>query len=299
MRWICVCFAAVAALGRLAVAQDHLSPAIANVPHCVVALAEQADLPPQEAGVIKEIAVKEGDKVDVNQLLLQLDDSKAQQEQKVAEAKHAAAMAKFKAADINVEYAIAAKAVADQEFRVNQKANTDVPGSVPQVRLSELSLKCEETKLAIEKAKSDKEIADEEAKVAAAEVEAAKLMVQRHKIVSPIAGEVVELRAHKGEAVQPAQAVIRVVNLDRLWVEGNVPAGRFARSELAGRPVTIDVVITRGEKISLPGEVIFVKPLTDPGESYMVRAKVENRKENNGSWQLYPGMQADMNIQLK
>ena len=67
-----------------------------------------------------------------------------------------------------------------------------VPGSVPQVRLSELLLKCKETELAIEKAKLDQKIADEEAKVAAAEVEAAKVMVERHKIVSPIAGMVVD-----------------------------------------------------------------------------------------------------------
>ena len=103
-------------------------------------------------------------------------------------------------------------------------------------------------------------------------------MVDRHKVLSPIAGVVVDIRAHKGEAVQPTQAVIRVVRLDSLWVEGNVSAARFARAELDGRPVTVDVVITRDEKASLPGKVIFVKPLTDTGDSYMVRAKVENRK---------------------
>ena len=143
---------------------------------------------------------------------------------------------------------MAAAAVAKAEYEVNKKANDDVPGSVPQVQLNELFLKCKETELAIEKANLDRKVAGEEAKVAKAEVEAAKVMVDRHKVLSPMAGVVVDVRAHKGEAVQPTQAVIRVVKLDSLWVEGNVPAAKFARSELDGRDVTVDVVITRGEK---------------------------------------------------
>ena len=211
------------------------SPTVANVPHCVVALAEQADLPPLEAGVIRK-SVTEGDQVAKDQLLLQLDDSKAQKELEVAQAKLEAAKTKSKAAEHQCRAtAEAAKAVADAEYKVNEKANIDVPGSVPKVRLSELLLKCKETELAIKKAKSDQELAEEEAKVAEAEVDAAKVMVERHKIVSPIAGEVVDIRAHKGEAVQPAQAVIHVVKLDSLWVEGNVPAAKFARAELEGR----------------------------------------------------------------
>jgi multidrug resistance efflux pump len=207
----------------------------------------------------------------------------------VAEAKYAAAKAKAED-DINVRYAVAAAAVAKAEYEINKKANADVPGSVPQVRLSELFLKCKETELAIEKAKLDRNIAGYEANVAKAEVEAAKVMVDRHKLVSPIAGRVVEVRAHKGEAVQPTQAVIQVVRLDSLWVQGDVSAARFARSELEGQDVTIDVVITRGEKKSLPGKVIFVKPLTDQGDTYMVRAKVDNVKLPNGSWLVYPGL---------
>ena len=97
--------------------------------------------------------------------------------------------------------------------------------------------------------------------------------------------------------MQPSQPVIRVVKLDSLWVEGNVPAATFARSELDGQSVAVDVVITRGEKKSFPGKVVFVKPLTDTGDVFMVRALVENVKRD-GSWLLYPGMQAAMNIQL-
>ena len=294
MRCMVCCLVAVAALGRLAVAQDSSSPGIVKVPHCTVALAEQADLPPQEAGVIREIPVKQGDKVEKGQPLLQLDDRKAQKEQEVAEAKYEAALAKAKD-DINVRYAIAAAAVAKAELEVNQKSNEDVPGSVSQVRLNELILKCKETELAIEKATLDRNIAAAEARVGKAEVEAAKVMVDRHKVVSPINGVVVDIRAHKGEAFLPTQdrAVIRVVNLDTLWVQGDVSAARYARADLENKKVTVDVVIAHGEKRALDGEIIYVSPLTDTGDSYQVRAKVANSK----GW-LSPGMQAEMNIYL-
>ena len=116
----------MAALGRLAVAGKTRVAAIANVPHCVVALAEQADLPPQEAGVILEIPVKRRRQVDKGQLLLQLDDRKAQKELEVAEAKYEAAMAKAND-DINIRYAVAAAAVAKAEYEVNKKANERRP----------------------------------------------------------------------------------------------------------------------------------------------------------------------------
>ena len=290
-----LCFVVVATLGRLAITQETALPTVANVPHCFVTLADQADLPPQEAGVIQEIAGT--GPVAEKQLLLQLDDRKAQREQDVAEAKYEAANDKAKD-DINIRYAVAAAEVAQAEYKMNLDANAAVPGSVPKAKINELKLKCKETELAIEKANLDRTVAAAEAKVAKAEVEAAKVMVDRHKVLSPVSGAVVDVRAHKGEAVQPTQAVIHVVKLDSVWVEGNVPAAKFARAELERRPVTVDVVITRGEKVSLPGKVTFVKPLTDTGDTFLVRATVDNRKVN-GSWQLSPGMQAEMNIQLK
>ena len=144
-------------------------------------------------------------------------------------------------------------------------------------------------------------VAIQEAKVAEAELEAAKVTVQRHKVLAPISGEVSEIVAHKGEAVQPTQPAIRIIKLDNLWVEGRVSASRLARAELDGQDVTVDVAIKSGEKRSLPGKVVFVRPLTDTGGTYMVRAMVKNIKLNDAesSWLLYPGMQAEMNIQLR
>ena len=162
------------------------------------------------------------------------------------------------------------------------------------MRIRELELKKEETELSIEKAKLDQKIAAAEAEVAAAEKGEAEVMVERHQLRSPLTGVVVDVRAHKGEAVQPSQAVIRVVRLDSLWVQGDVPAAEFARSTLDGHDVTINVA---GEKNPLPGKVVFVRPLMDQGNTFMVRARVDNFRQPNGDWLLHPGMRVEMNIQ--
>jgi multidrug efflux pump subunit AcrA (membrane-fusion protein) len=283
-----------------AAADDGAAPAAASAEarllRCVVTLAEQADLPPHETGMIVEIA-REGQQVAADEVVLRLDERKPQKDMDVAAAKRKAA--EKKASDrINIEYAEAANAVARQELKVNEEANQIMPGSVTLVRMEELRLKCTETTLAIKKAKLEQEIANEELHVAEAEVEAARLLIERHKIRSPIDGVVVGLRAHKGENVLPSQPVIQIAGLKKLWVEGYAPAAQFARGELEDRPVTVDVVAGQGRKVSLPGKVVFVKPSTDTGGNYMVRAEVENSKAG-GSWLLGPGMPAEMTIRLK
>ncbi len=299
--------AVMSAAGRLS-AQDATSPgaaatspgsaATAAVPHCVVRLAEEADMPPQEAGVIQEIPVVFGQQVEKDQLLVQLDDGKAQKEQDVAQAKYDAAKAKADD-DINHQYAIAAAAVAEADFDINKAANVQTPGAVSRVTLNEKRLKCTETKLAISKAELDQKVAGKEAMVAKAELEAAKLVVQRHKILSPINGKAVvnDIRSHVGEAVQPGQAIIHVVKLDSLWVEGSVHASKYSRSELDGQPVTVEVTIPGGDKKQFFGKVTFVRPVTDTDDTYLVRATVANQQVK-GSWLLSPGMQAEMTIQL-
>ena len=283
MRWIGICSIAVAALGGPAAAQKPAQSI--EVRDCSVVPAEQADILPLEAGLVQDIPVSEGQQVEKDQLLLQLDDSKAQQDQKVAEAKYKAAQLKADD-DINIRYAIAAAAVAKAEYDVNKKANDDVPGAVPHVRMNELFLKCKETQLGIEKAQLDQKVAKEEATAALAEIEAAKVIVKRHRVLSPFAGVVVDIRAHKGEAVHLQQplGLVRVARLDgKLWVEGDAPAAEFSRSDFEGK--TVAVMLPVGNP--LEGKITFVDAKTRQGGKFLVRAEVHNERLPNGDWRLY------------
>ena len=73
------------AAGLLAVAAAlRAGPAAAQaevtVENCNVELADEAKLWPSEAGIIDEVKVHEGDRVEKNQVVLQLDDRKARAE---------------------------------------------------------------------------------------------------------------------------------------------------------------------------------------------------------------------------
>ena len=69
-----------------------------------------------------------------------------------------------------------------------------------------------------------------------------------------------------------------------------MPAAKFARAELDGQHVTVDVAISpAASRRSLPGKVIFVNPLTETGDSYLVRAR-----SRTGNGLLDPGMQVEM-----
>ncbi len=273
------------------------APTSARV-RCVVAIAEQRDLSPREQGILKEEPTAQGKHVAAGQLVLQLDDTKAQQELNVAKAKYFAANTKAEDT-VNIRYSKAAADTAKAELDFSEKANRGVPGTVPQARLNELKLKCKETTLAIEKAEHDQIVAKAEAGIALAEVHAAETMVELLKVYSPIDGEVTDVRQHKGEAVQPTQpGVIHIVGLNKVWVEGSVSAADFTREQLENQPVTVEIAISRTEKKSVAGKIVYVSPLTESGGSYMVRAEVQ-REKPDVPLSLHPGMQAEMVIPVK
>jgi multidrug efflux pump subunit AcrA (membrane-fusion protein) len=290
---------AAAILLALVTAQLGETPAPANsavIPHCFVFLADQADLPPGEPGKLEKIMVQPGDEVKAGQLLLQVDDHKEQQELIVAMAKLKAARVKA-SDDINIRYAVASLAVAKKTADFSEEANRKVKGSIPFTQIEELKLKVTEAELSIDKARKEKDIAGADAEVAEAEVKAAKVAIDHHQVVSPIDGVVVEVRKHLGEWVQPSDPVVKIVNLKKLWVEGYAPTAQYRRSEMEKCDAYVDVVVTRGQKKRFPAKVIFVKPTTDTGDSFLVRAEVEN-VNLNGSWLLSPGLPADMAVQL-
>jgi len=266
------------------------------VVRCQVVAKQEANLSPREVGILDMIVGSEGRNttVDRGQIVLQLEDTKAQQELSVAKAK--AEAAKIKADDnINEIYAAAAAGYAKKELEFNQKANRDVPGSVPQAKIDELELKCKETSLAIDKARHERAVAEKEAAVAYAEVKAAETMIDLLTVKAPFDGEVFEVKAHKGEAVQPSQPVIHIVHVDTLWVEGSVSG--FARSELEGQPVKVEVDIPHTPKFKADGKIIFESSMTDPS-GFTVRAEIQ-RQNRDDPWPVRPGMTGQMTIEVK
>ena len=297
---VIVCYAAVLAGAVLIVAAAPIRTAAAaecKFEQCLVLLIDEAEVPAQEAGVLKTLLVKEGQQVTAGELLSQIDDAKTKMELKVAVAKLAVAKEKS-ADDINIRYSKASAEVAKADYLINREANDKVPGSVPAEALRERLMKYTESMLAIEKAKMEMRVAGHEADVAQAEVDAAEENLTRHQIRSPLNGLVVKLHRHAGEWVQQSDAVVHVIRMDRLWVEGFVNAAEFQPNTLRQRTARVDVLVAGGKTQSFAGKVVFVNPLIQAGGTFQVRVEIENR-EDDGAWQISPGLNAKMTILLQ
>ncbi len=270
----------------------------AEVSGCYVRQMEEVLVPAQEAGVLVKLDVREGATVTAGQVLAQIDDIHARMQQRVAEFELQVAREEAES-DISVRYSRATEAVARQEWHQAVEANKKVTGAVPQAEVRRLVLKQNEAALSIEQAQMRRRIAALEAQVREAQVEAAGVNIARRRIEAPLDALVLKVHQHEGEWVQPGVPVIHLIKLDRVWVEGALRAHEYTPAEVYGRPVTVSVALARGRKETFPGRVVFVKPVIEADDTFLVRAEIANRQEGGGFWLLSPGMPAEMTIQLK
>jgi multidrug efflux pump subunit AcrA (membrane-fusion protein) len=268
----------------------------AQVPHCLVSLIEDVQVPALEAGALTSVAVVEGQYVSPGQLLAQLDDRQPRLDKLAAELQRDAALAKAQD-DIEVRYADAAFAVANAELERALVIDRKNAGSVTQQEIQKLQLAKRRDELQIERSKLEMRVAKMNADVHQAAVKSADDAVARRQILSPLAGVVVTLFHEKGEWVAAGEPVVQVIRIDRLRVEGFLSAEEISPEEVAGRSVSVEVPLIGGRAVRFPGQVVFISPLVQAGNKYRVRAEVENRTEN-GNPLLRPGMTATMAIAI-
>ncbi len=267
------------------------------VQNCTVALIEEVQIPAQEAGALVKVAVHEGDQIKIGDMLAQMDDSQPKVHKKAATGEYEAAR-QHAINDINVRFAKAAYEVAKSEYSKALEANRRSPNAFSDVELDNKRLAAEKAKLQIEQSDVDQKVAVYTSATKEAEVENAQLSIDRRQIKSQIEGIVVSINRHAGEWLQVGEPVLRIVRMDRLWVEGWIDASKFNPDEIKNQSAVIDVELARGQHARFTGKIVFVSPLVEAGGEYRIKAEVENRRENN-EWVLRPGHTATMQIQLK
>ena len=195
-------------------------------------------------------------------------------------------MAKFKLdvaqeqakSTINVDYAKAAAAVAEAVCQGDADANNKVPNAVPRALVNQHLLEHRAAVLSIEKAQMEFRIAGLQAKVSDAELAQATEKVEHRSIKSPLTGQVQKINRHVGEWVQPGKALLHLVQVNQLRVQGTLKISEFAE-EVMGRPVTISVVFARGRNESFTGEIVFVDPMVEADGQYLIRALIRTAKK--------------------
>lgn len=279
--------------------QPHVKsgPGAVTLTNCMVSVSQQAQVPAREAGLLTDIPVKDGQQVKEGQALAQIDDMKSQLEYRAAVFKYEEEKAQAEN-DIDVRYSRAKADVAYALVLISEEANQKVPGAVPQSQVREQKLAHKEAVLAIEQSQFKQQIHALETKVKQAEADAAMDSIQRRKVLAPFDGVIVELRKQKGEWVQAGDTVLRMLRVDRLWVEGFLSASEYSQGEILNRPVTVAVNLAHGRRETFQGKIVFVNSEIEANGEFRIRAEVFNRQEND-VWLLNKGATAEMTVHLK
>jgi multidrug resistance efflux pump len=262
----------------------------------VVKVAQEIKLPGKEAGVLTHLSVQEGEQVRAGQVIGQIDPKEAELQKKSAEAAYRSAYEKW-LDDIEHRYAKAQAAVAKATYELNLESNRLSKGAVTQVELNEKKLELDRAELGIEKALHDKKLANLDAMTKRAELEAAELGLHRRVVTAPFDGIVEEIKRHQEEWVQPGDAILTLLRMDTMHVEGAIEQNKYDPHEVQGCDVNVEVELARGRKATFRGRIIRVSSSVGGDDVYNVRAEIANQLEQ-GNWLLRDGMRAVMTIQL-
>ncbi len=233
-------------------------------------------------GRIAKLLVKEGDGVKEGQLLVQQDDT-AEQVQ----------LAQLKAQADDVTRIKAAEAEMEQK-------------KVDLRRMEQLSGKGAASETELEHARLDVTIGDLSVKLAVfnndqdrKKYEETRLQVARMKIISPINGTVVQTFMKEGESVDTPTKVIRVVQINPLWVDVSIP--KQPNQQLAlGQKAVITLPYSEG---TMEGKVTFISAVEDAAsQTVTARVEVPNptlRRAGENVKVTFPGMGQTANPSVK
>lgn len=257
----------------------------------LITLIEQVDVPAREAGVLTELHVTAGTRVEEGEELARIDDAAARLA--VDKARRELQVARLEADnDIDIRFARKSLEVDAAELRRAQDAVAKFAKAVTEAELDTLGLKVERSTLQIEQAERKNAIARELVKLKENELAMASHAAERRRIVSPLAGIVVQVNRHRGEWIEPGEKLARVLRIDRLRAQGFVKASEI-RGQLTGAPVKIIVSLPGNPQAEFDGTLVFVSPEVDPvNGQVVVWADFENR-----DLLLRPGLRARMLIE--
>ena len=145
--------------------------------------------------------------------------------------------------------------------------------------------------LVVAEKERDQRISGTNLEVARNELELARLQLKRRQLTAPFASTVVAVNRQPGEWVEPGSTVIRVIQTDRLRVEGFVTADQAMHLK---KGMTTTILFPDSSLEPISGDITFVSPEIDP-----VNQQVRIRAEfDNADGIVRPGLVATMHIPM-
>ena len=261
---------------------------------CIVSFIDDVELPAQESGVLRSMLVKEGDSFNRDQTIAQIDDKlyrqmllQAQMKRDMA-LKRASDMTSIRAGRYKVKLA---SSEADKARKLLAKGSK----SESEYKRARYSQQVAQEELVA--AENEREMAAQEAQLEEAKVEEVKVRIRRHSIQTNFDGYVIKKFRDAGEWVQAGEKVLQVARMDRLYVQGNVSSKKFNPFEVDDKPVTVTLQLARDQTTTFQGKIVSVGLQKQGSDLFMVKAEVDNRREQS-LWTLLPGSQVKMRIHL-
>jgi multidrug resistance efflux pump len=272
-------------------------PGVVVIEYCELMAIRQAQLPARLPGVLEKFEVEEGRMVTKEQVLARIDDRETQLRREVALREYEAS-AEQSRENIEALAAVAAKAVADAEYEDSKYANSISPNSLSPTEVRRNKLTADRAGLQVQVAEMEFRVAGINALAQRAKVDVLDHEVASRRVIAPFGGLVVERYRQEGEWVQAGEAVLRLVQMDRLYVQGMIPADKYAPHEIEGRSVKVVVNLPGGRFHEIKAVITYVGQIVEGSKDYRVRAEIDNTpvvsRDDRTYWLLSPGMSAHM-----
>ncbi|MHC4558430.1 MAG: efflux RND transporter periplasmic adaptor subunit [Planctomycetota bacterium] len=228
-----------------------------------------------QAGRIAKVHFNEGDAVEAGQVLVQQDD-----------AVERARLAQTEAASEDTTQILAGEASLAQKRVDLKKLETAA------ARNAATELEVEHAKLSVRIAELTLEVAKFEHEQAKRKYDEAKLQIDNMSLKSPIDGSIEKIDVEAGESVNALESVVRVVQIDPLWIDVPVP---LAETTNLKQGSTAKVEFPDPRKMSVEGTVVFIGAVADAASGTLrVRIEVPNKSNRSAGEHvkvIFPTMQ--------
>ena len=265
---------------------------------CTVQLIGDLEVPALETGPIKKILVKQGQAVNSQDVLVQLDDNRSRLAEEEAMMRHQ--VARERATDMT-EMNTASKRYQLSAAEYSKSAKLRQSGSVSGHAANRARYSMEVAQLEYQGASNARKMAAGDARVEMVRVKASRASIERHKIKSPVIGNVVEIMREEGEWVTAGDTIMRIARMDRLKVPAFIDGKLYDTHEIDGRPVTVTLKLARDREVEFSGKVVHAEIERRQGNLYRVWAEIDNKMfdGNTGHWMLQPSSVVSMRIHLE
>lgn len=236
---------------------------------------EVTSIAAQVPGLLNSVSVREGDRVKVSSPLAAIQSTTTELQLQRAKVAMDVAQKNFEST-IDTDLAQKNFAVAENEFVQAIEANKRVQDVYPPMEVDRLRLVRDRAKLEIDRTVHAKDIAKLEMSKIQIENQQLADLLDKHQVRAPVSGMVVAVEKRIGEWVEAGTVVLRLVEIDRLRIEG------FMQAEQAD-PKWLDCeaqveLLLSGKPIRTTAKLVFISPEVNPINSQVrVYLDVDNR----------------------